>query len=119
MGWAAALGSRAATAFAQSEAAKIRVFEVFKGDRPVLTVSNKPGPLLSTALLSPGREPVSHPFLSASAQAVEEEPRLRQILGHAENFPDFIARLRAAGYTLRERTGGGSNRQLASRVDRG
>jgi len=111
LGWAAILGSRAAPACAQSEAAaKIRVYEVFKGDRLVLTVSNEPGPLLSTALPPPGRKPMPHPFLSASAHAPEEEPRLREILDRAENFPDFIARLRAAGYTLRERTAPGSNR---------
>lgn len=110
LGWAAALSSPAAPVFAESEAAKIGVYEVFKGDRPVLTVSNEPGLLLSTALLPPGREPASHPFLSGSAQAPEEEPRLREILGHAENFPDFMARLRAAGYTLRERSGGQSSR---------
>jgi hypothetical protein len=110
LGWAAVLGSRAEPAFAQSDAAKIRVYEIFKGDRLVLTVSNEPGPLLSAALPPPGREPMSHPFLSASAHAPEEEPRLREILERAGDFADFIARLRAAGYTLRERTGGGSNR---------
>jgi len=93
LGWAAVLGSRAEPAFAQSEAAKIRVYEIFKGDRLVLTVSNEPGPLLS-----------------AAAHAPEEEPRLREILERAGDFADFIARLRAAGYTLRERTGGESNR---------
>jgi hypothetical protein len=110
LGWAAVLGSLAAPAFAQSEASKVPVYEVFKGDRLVLTVSNEPGALLSTALPPPGREPIRHPFLGAAAHAPEEEPRLREILERARDFADFIARLRAAGYTLREWTGGGSSR---------
>ena len=40
LGWAAVLGSRAEPAFAQSEAAKIRVYEVFKGARLVLTTKD-------------------------------------------------------------------------------
>ena len=102
---AAVFGSRAGSASGQSEPAKIRIYEIRRDDRLVLTVSNEPGPLLSTALRPPGRKPVSHRFLSASAHAPEEEPRLRAILERAEDFPDFLARLRAAGYALRERTG--------------
>src|SRR5260370_34602980 len=94
LGWAAVLGSRAEPAFAQSEAARIRVYEVFKGDRLVLTVSNEPGPLLSAALPPPGREPISHPLLRASAHAPAEEPRLRESLERAREVAAFIARLR-------------------------
>jgi hypothetical protein len=102
---AAVFGSRAGSASAQSKPERTRIYEVRRDDRLVLTVSNEPGPLLSTALPPPGREPVSHPFLSASAYAPDEEPRLHEILERAKNFPDFLARLGAAGYALRERTG--------------
>jgi hypothetical protein len=85
-GWAAVSGPRAASAFAESDMAKIQVYEVFKGDRPVLPVSDEPEALVSTALPPPEREPVSHPFLGASTHAPEEEPALRENLGRAVDF---------------------------------
>jgi hypothetical protein len=106
---AAVLGSSAELAFAQLEA-KTQAYEVWKANRLVLTVSDAPGPLVSTALAPPGSARVSHPFLSGSAHVAEEEPALREILEQAKNFPDFVARLLRAGYTLRERTLAGSTR---------
>ena len=106
---AAVLGSGAEFAFAQPET-KMRLYEVWKSNRLVLTVSSARGPLVSTALAPPGGKRISHPFLSGSAHVAEEEPALREILEQAKNFPDFIERLLRAGYTLRERTLAGSTR---------
>jgi len=81
-----------------------QAYDVFKGERLVLTVRNRPGPLGSTALAPPGGPPALHPFASGAAHAPDEEPSLRDILERSRDFPDFAERLRRAGYTLRERT---------------
>jgi hypothetical protein len=94
------LGAR--VAYARSEPPKS--YDVFRGDRLVLTIQKRPGPLVSSAEPPPGRRPVPHPFLSGSAHAADEEPSLREILEHSRDFGDFTRRLRRAGYSLRERT---------------
>src|SRR5207237_2888492 len=71
------LGVHIASTLAESEPPK--GYDVFKGERLVLTVRNRPGPLVSTALAPPGRAPASHPFLSGAAHAPDEEPSLRAI----------------------------------------
>mgnify|MGYP001563031333 CR=1 FL=1 len=78
-------------------------WEVFKGERLVLTVSDGPGPIVSTAAPSPGAPPVRHPFLSASAHAPEEEDALKRILDASETTADFLARLKNAGYGVNPR----------------
>jgi len=76
-------------------------WEAFKGDRLVLSVSDGPGPLASTALPPPGTPPVRHPFLSASAHAPEEEDALKRVLDASESTADFLARLKSAGYAVK------------------
>ncbi len=94
----AVLGCRGETAPAPSGP-----WEVFKGERLVLSVSDGPGPIVSTAAPSPGAPPVRHPFLSASAHAPEEEDALKRILDASESTADFLARLKNAGYGVKSR----------------
>lgn len=89
---------------AQSQEQEIvRAYAVLKAGRVVLTIHNRPGQLLSTALLPAGSPPVEHRFLSATAYAPEEEDVLRSILEQSGSFDDFVSRLREAGYAIRER----------------
>lgn len=78
-------------------------WEVFKGERLVLAVSDGAGPIVSTAAPPPGAPPVRHPFLSASAHAPEEEDALKRILDASESTADFLARLKSAGYGVKSR----------------
>lgn len=66
----------------------------------VLTVTDEPGALLSTALPppTPGWTPPAHPFVSAQAHDPMHEHRLRQLLDESSSFEDFLVRLEAAGY---------------------
>lgn len=76
-------------------------WEVFKGERMVLSVSDGPGPLVSTAAPPPGTPPVRHAFLSASAHAPEEEDTLKRVLDASTSTADFLARLKSAGYAVK------------------
>lgn len=79
-------------------------YEVRKGSRLVLSVIDKPGPIVSTAVRPPdGSPPPNHPFLSASAHAPEEEDALRTLLEASKDLNDFLERLRKAGYAVSER----------------
>jgi hypothetical protein len=75
---------------------------VFKGDKRVLTITDEPGALLSTALPppDPNWRPPQHPFLSGSAQDANSEHELGQLLSAATSFDDYVERLRAAGYRV-------------------
>ena len=73
---------------------------VFRGDRPVLEVTDRPGPLVSTALLPAGASPARHPFLSASALAPSEEHELGTILDGSTSTADFLKNLERAGYRV-------------------
>jgi|SRR5580704_991116 hypothetical protein len=91
-----------AYAQAQREPTLAETYVVMKAGRIVLTVTNRPGPLVSTALLPACGKPVMHPFLSARAHVPEEEDVLLMILEQSANFHDFLDRLRKAGYALRK-----------------
>lgn len=78
-------------------------WEIYKGERLVLSVSDGPGPLVSTAAPPPGAPSVRHPFLSASAHAPEEEDALKRILDASESTADFLSRLETAGYGVKSR----------------
>jgi hypothetical protein len=80
----------------------VRTYEVLRADRLVLTVRNKPGAIISTAILPPNSSPVMHPFLSATAHAATEENALHAILEQSSDFDDFLRRLTQSGYTIRE-----------------
>jgi hypothetical protein len=84
----------------ESTPTTVIVWDVYKGDRKVLVVSNQPGPITSTALLSPGGKFPMHPFLSADALDATEEPNLREILVKSRSFDEFISLLKASGYRL-------------------
>ncbi len=88
-------------AISAEDAAQAATYMVYKGDRAVLKVVDKPGVLTSTALPAPGAAPAGHPFLTASALAPEEEHRLRQILDASENTLDFLEKLRQARYSVK------------------
>jgi hypothetical protein len=81
-----------------------RRYGVFRDGKRVLTISDEPGALLSSALPppDPNWRPPQHPFLSGSAQDPNSEHALAQILGEATSFDDYLERLRAAGYTAEE-----------------
>jgi hypothetical protein len=95
-----ALGLSAFLPAAQAAAQTVHRYNVLKAGRLVLTVSDVPGPIVSTAALPPGTSPAQHPFLSAAAQTPEEENALYQILEQSKDFDDFLRRLRAGGYTV-------------------
>jgi hypothetical protein len=84
-----------------AEADGAAVYMVFKGDRPVLRIIDRPGPLTSTALPLPGAQPVRHPFLTASALDPSAEHPLRQILDASKSTAGFVEKLRQAGYGVR------------------
>ena len=80
-----------------------RTYEVLRADRLVLTVQNKPGAIISTAIPPVNSSPVMHPFLSATAHSATEENALHVILEQSSDFEDFLRRLAQSGYTVRER----------------
>jgi septal ring-binding cell division protein DamX len=80
-----------------------KTYEVLMADRLVLTVRNQLGPIVGTAMLPVGSEPVSHPFLTATALVAGEENALHAILEQSSGFNDFLRRLTEADYTVRER----------------
>jgi hypothetical protein len=77
-------------------------WKVFDGPTLILEVSSVPGPIISTAAPPPGLKPVTHPFLSATARSAQHEHRLREILVASKDLGDFVSRLRAAGFEVRE-----------------
>src|SRR5674476_340255 len=80
-----------------------RTYEVLRADRVVLTVRNKPGAIISTAIPPVNSSVVMHPFLSATAHSTTEENALHVILEQSSDFDDFLRRLAQSGYTVRER----------------
>ena len=82
-----------------------RTYQVLKADRLILTVSNRPGAIISTAIPPASGNPVMHPFLSATAHAADEEDALHAILEQSSSFDDFLRLLSQGGYTVREKPG--------------
>lgn len=78
-------------------------YQVFDGDLLVLEVTDRPGPLLSTAPLPPGVAPVQHPFLSAQALEAGHEHQLAEALQGATDTASFLQALRDQGLTVRPR----------------
>ncbi|MDA0998251.1 MAG: thermonuclease family protein, partial [Proteobacteria bacterium] len=68
----------------------VSTYTVYRDNRPVLRVIDRPGTLTSTALLPAGATPVSHPFLTANALAPEEEDQLRRILDASNSIDEFL-----------------------------
>lgn len=78
-----------------------QAWKVYDGGKLVLTVFDRPGPLVSTAMPPPGAQPVVHAFLSGTAHSAVHEDQLRKILEASSSFADFIGRLRAAGFIVK------------------
>lgn len=79
-----------------------RMWYVYKGEREVLFITDRPGSLTSTAHPPPGFEPPQHPFLTASAMDIMEEGRLRDILDQAKSLEEFLSLLEKNGYRVEE-----------------
>jgi hypothetical protein len=75
-------------------------WRVFDGDLAILELSDRPGPILSTAPLPPGQPPASHPFLSATALDAGHEDQLRQLLERSHDVAEFRAALAGAGFRV-------------------
>ena len=80
------------------------LWSAYRGDLEVLRFKEGSGPLRSTAMLPIGVEPPTHPFLTARALVPQEEGALRDVLVAATSFPDFMERLKKAGYDVRPGT---------------
>jgi hypothetical protein len=97
----AACAKQPATTNASSEStANAHAWKVLDGDSLILEVKDTPGPILSTAALPPGVPARRHPFLSASARSARHENELHELLEAATTLPDFLSRLRGAGYKV-------------------
>jgi len=75
-------------------------WRVFDGEQLIMEVSDVPGPLISVAAPPPGLRPIVHPFLSAASRSAHHEHRLKEILDTATSAPDFLDKLRAAGFVV-------------------
>lgn len=75
-------------------------WRVFDGEQLIMEVSDTPGPLISVAAPPPGLRPTMHPFLSAASRSAHHEHRLKEILDTATSVPDFLDKLRAAGFVV-------------------
>jgi hypothetical protein len=77
-----------------------RVWRVYDGDLEILDVTDRPGPLTSTAPLRPGAAPAMHPFLTATALDAGHEDQLRAILERAHDSDEFVRLLERAGFRV-------------------
>jgi hypothetical protein len=75
-------------------------WRVFDGEVAILDVSDRPGPITSTAPPPPNGHLVMHPFLSAAALSAAHEDRLRKLLNASHDLPGFLASLTAAGFRV-------------------
>ncbi len=76
-------------------------WQVYDRDTLVLEVSSHPGPIVSTAHPPPGTPPVTSTFLSATARDASHENQLHDILVASHDLDGFLAKLRAAGLTVK------------------
>lgn len=77
-----------------------RSWRVYDGDLEILDVTDRPGPLVSTAPLPPGATPAMHPFLSATALDASHEDRLRGLLERSHDVDEFVHLLDAEGFRV-------------------
>lgn len=77
-----------------------RHWRVYDGDLAILEVSDRPGPITSTAMMPPDATPTAHPFLSASALDAGHEDQLRTLLEAAQDLDGFLRALESAGYRV-------------------
>ena len=87
---------------ARTEApAAASAWDVYKGNTLVLSVTDGPGTLVSTALREPGTASPAHPFLGATARDAGTEDALKRLLDEAKDTQDFLSRLKRAGYSVK------------------
>ena len=99
---AAALALALSGCPAKTEApAAASAWDVYKGDDLVLSVTDGPGVLASTAAREPGAAPPAHPFLGAVARDAGTEEALKRLLDEAKDTKDFLERLKKAGYRVK------------------
>lgn len=99
---AAASASAPAAPVAPIATAAPERYEVYEDDLLVLGIVGEPGPLISTAPPPPGPAQFTrHPFLSATAASPLHEHQLRQLLKASTSVADYLAKLRAAGFTVK------------------
>jgi len=79
-----------------------RRVDVLRGEHAVLQLSDEPGPLVSTAPPPPNGRVATHPFLSGAARDPRWEGELKRLLDQSADFDGYVARLVAAGFTVRE-----------------
>jgi len=76
-------------------------WQVFDGSLLILELSDRPGPIASTADLPPGTPPVTSSYMSATARDAMHEGALREILDASPDLATFLAGLRRAGYVIK------------------
>jgi hypothetical protein len=79
-------------------------YEVRRGDRLALRITDEPGALVSRMAPPPppGAPVAAHAFLTASAYLPEDEEELRRLLDESGSTAEYLDRLRAAGYTVEQ-----------------
>lgn len=77
-----------------------RSWRVYDGALEILDVTDRPGPLTSTAPLPPGAAPVMHPFVTATALDAGHEDQLRAILERARDTDELLRLLERAGFRV-------------------
>lgn len=82
----------------------VRSFGIYKSQHPVLTVTDEPGRLYSTAAPPPEGAP-EHPFVNARAYDPYSENELGWYLQKSAHFDDFITQLIGAGYNVASQHG--------------
>ena len=67
----------------------------------MLWMENKPGSLISTALLPSGTESVKHPFVNARALDPLEEDNLQKLLSRSQSFEQYLSLLKGNDYAIK------------------
>lgn len=80
----------------------MHAWSIFDGADLVLTLTDEPGPITSTAPPPPGGRVVTHPFLSAAARDAGYENQLKALLDQSASVADYLARLQGAGFRVQQ-----------------
>jgi hypothetical protein len=77
-------------------------YRVYWDGELALEVTDAPGPLISRAAPppSPGTEPATHPFLTATAHLPQHETTLREVLDRSASLADYLGALRSMGFVV-------------------
>ncbi|HEY4175339.1 MAG TPA: hypothetical protein VGM90_00835 [Kofleriaceae bacterium] len=80
-----------------------RHWDVYDGERRVLTVSSAPGAIVSTAHLPAGQPARQCAFMSATSHSPDHEHRFNQVLEASRTVDEFVDTLKADGLAVAER----------------